>query len=32
VELDRHDTDPHLAPVAASLPPHRDDPLLVEFG
>ena len=24
-----HDTDPHLAPVVASLPPHKDDPLLV---
>lgn len=29
VELDGHDTDPHLAPVVATLPPHKDNPLLV---
>jgi GNAT superfamily N-acetyltransferase len=29
VELDGHDTDPHLAPVVVTLPPHKDDPLLV---
>lgn len=29
VEFDGHDTDPHLAPVVAGLPPHDDDPLLV---
>jgi hypothetical protein len=29
VELDGHDADPHLAPVVGTLPPHRDDPLLV---
>jgi hypothetical protein len=28
VELDGHDTDPHLAPVVATLPPHHDNPLL----
>jgi hypothetical protein len=32
VELDGHDADPHLAPVVATLPPHRDDPrLLIAF-
>jgi hypothetical protein len=29
VELDGHESDPHLAPVVATLPPHGDDPLLM---